>query len=55
MLVPAHFPSLRQAHMTKEAEMLKTDPVYKWAQTRWPTCKDLDMPVVVVGGGGGGW
>lgn len=25
------------AHLTAEAKLLKTDPVYKWASTRWPT------------------
>ena len=23
------------AHLTEESKLLKTDPVYKWAQTRW--------------------
>lgn len=34
------------AHMTKEAEMLKTDPVYKWAQTRWPTYVEIALYIV---------
>jgi hypothetical protein len=25
------------AHLTAEYALLKTDPVIKWAQTRWPT------------------
>ena len=32
--------------MTKEAEMLKTDPVYKWAQTRWPTYVEIALYIV---------
>ena len=25
------------AHLTAEAGLLRSDPVYKWASTRWPT------------------
>jgi len=29
------------AHMTQEAKLLVTDPVIKWAQTRWPTFVEI--------------
>jgi hypothetical protein len=29
------------AHLTQEAKLLLTDPVYKWAQTRWPTFVEI--------------
>eukprot|EP00854_Cymbomonas_tetramitiformis_P005362 gene5362-6506_t len=29
------------AHLTQEAELVKTDPIIKWAQTRWPTFVEL--------------
>jgi len=34
------------AHLTMEAELLKTDPVIKWAQTRWPTFVEICQYVV---------
>ena len=29
------------AHLTEEAKLLATDPVYKWASTRWPTYVEI--------------
>lgn len=29
------------AHLTQESKLLKTDPVYKWAGTRWPTFVEI--------------
>eukprot|EP00041_Stephanoeca_diplocostata_P033227 m.1093373 g.1093373 ORF g.1093373 m.1093373 type:complete len:968 (+) comp24297_c0_seq3:111-3014(+) len=34
------------AHMTKEAQLLSTDPVIKWAQTRWPTFVEIALYIV---------
>eukprot|EP01052_Picozoa_sp_SAG31_P013350 SAG31_NODE_801_length_12013_cov_23.812070_11_plen_112_part_00 len=34
------------AHLTAEAKLLATDPVIKWAQTRWPTYVELCQYVV---------
>ena len=29
------------AHLTQESRLLKTDPIYKWAQTRWPSFVEI--------------
>ena len=29
------------AHLTQESKLIKTDPIYKWAQTRWPTFVEI--------------
>lgn len=34
------------AHLTAESELLKTDPVYKWASTRWPTFVQICLDVI---------
>mgnify|MGYP006879294523 CR=1 FL=1 len=34
------------AHLTAESRLLKTDPVYKWASTRWPTFVQICMSVI---------
>ena len=34
------------AHLTAEYGMLKTDPVYKWASTRWPTFVQVCLYVI---------
>ena len=34
------------AHLTAEAALLQTDPVYKWASTRWPTFVQCALYVV---------
>ena len=33
-------------HLTAEAKLLKTDPVYKWASTRWPTFVQVCLYVI---------
>jgi hypothetical protein len=32
--------------MKEEAKLLVTDPVYKWAQTRWPTFNEIAFYMV---------
>lgn len=34
------------AHMSKEAQLLRSDPVYKWAQTRWPTYVEIALYII---------
>eukprot|EP00911_Craspedida_sp_UC1_P000447 UC1_evm4s337 len=34
------------AHLTAESKLLVSDPVYKWAQTRWPTFVELCQYVI---------
>ena len=34
----------KHAHLTEEARLLRTDPVYKWASTRWPTFVQVRAP-----------
>jgi len=34
------------AHLTQEAKLLQTDPVIKWASTRWPTFVEICQYVV---------
>lgn len=34
------------AHLAQEAKLLKTDPVYKWASTRWPTFVQVCLYVI---------
>ena len=34
------------AHLTQENKLLHTDPVIKWAQTRWPTFVELCQYVI---------
>ena len=34
------------AHLTEESKLLVTDPVIKWAQTRWPTFVEICQYVV---------
>ena len=34
------------AHMLRESQLLVTDPVYKWAQTRWPTFVEIALYVI---------
>ena len=34
------------AHLTEEAKLIRTDPIYKWASTRWPTYVQVAMYVI---------
>jgi hypothetical protein len=34
------------AHLTEEAKLLQTDPVIKWASTRWPTFVEICQYVI---------
>jgi hypothetical protein len=36
------------AHLTAESKLLRTDPVYKWASTRWPTFTQVCLYVIDV-------
>ena len=38
------------AHLAAEYALLRTDPVYKWASTRWPTFVQARLVVVGVVG-----